>query len=310
MSEALLRIVFAGGASFGNNRGPIARAFKKHYVLNQFDSRGPDTSGPKPPGTMRIFIQGDSLTFGQGVADARRIYAVRLFQWLNQVAPERFEMAVIASPGDEIDDHVENLEEYGAAIEPDLLIYQWFRNDVELDHSLRPSIRWPIWEALFFHDLLIDRSYTWFFAVDQLQSYVKAYPESYEDFYRRTYAPGTPQWLAVEPLLHRWARHATLLSPRVLVLFYPAVFTDGGPTDAWNKTEEAVKRLFSGYGIELVNAAEFFTGIEPSDKVFVNRFDGHPSEMMHQRMAQGLGRFLKTKWPELFDPRAGGSRGP
>jgi hypothetical protein len=60
-------------------------------------------------------------------------------------------MAVLARPGREIDEHVQQLKKWGHELQPDVIIYQWYINDdeaprsklrgiTELKHSELPEI--------------------------------------------------------------------------------------------------------------------------------------------------------------------------
>jgi hypothetical protein len=78
--ELCLRLVFWEGESFSAHNGPIVKRFERDFRLNRFDgpSRGPEPSGPKHPRGVRILIQGDSITWGQGVRNEEQLFSNRL----------------------------------------------------------------------------------------------------------------------------------------------------------------------------------------------------------------------------------------
>lgn len=93
------------------------------------------TTAP-PAGTLRILGIGDSTMFGWGVREEQR-YMDRLEQRLNQAqASRRWQAIVTAVPGYNLMMEVESLARYGAALEPDLIVYGWEPNDQCLPHFL------------------------------------------------------------------------------------------------------------------------------------------------------------------------------
>ena len=69
VGEIGLRLYYWDGTSFGAHAGPLVERYEKDFSLNRFDgpSRDPGTTGPKASGALRILVQGDSITWGQGV---------------------------------------------------------------------------------------------------------------------------------------------------------------------------------------------------------------------------------------------------
>lgn len=139
VGELFLRIVFWDGKSFSAHRGPIVQRLERDFKFNRFDgpSRGPEPSGPKHPNGTRILIQGDSITWGQGVRNEEQLFSSRLLTRLRETNLP-VDMAVLARPGREIDEHLQQLKKWGHELQPDVIIYQWYINDMELEKKHRP----------------------------------------------------------------------------------------------------------------------------------------------------------------------------
>jgi len=304
IGEGVLRVVFHDGLTFGVSRGPLAVRFAaRHYNLNQFQSRGPDAIGPREQGSVRILVQGDSITFGQGLKDERDVYPTRLLAHLDAQWPNRFEMAVIAIPGYEIDDHLDRLRTYGEAVEPDVILYQWHKNDVEVDKTGRPTVQ-ALWEQFAFHQILSKRSYAWFFADERLRHLLRYSDyDAYRQYYMATYAPTAAGWHRFAEVFGEWARRAKQLTPRVLVMLHATPLKEGA-VGRWNDAiYEALIQLCHSHGIVVVDMREELADMEYSEELRVSRFDGHPSAILHARMAGALAETIYARWPQLMGER-------
>lgn len=138
--ELYLRVAYSQGMSFSAKNGPLVARFERDFRFNRYDgpSRGPEVVGPKGENDVRILIQGESITWGQGVKNERSLYSSVLRERWRSISPN-VEVAVLAGPGREIDGHLEQLGKWGDEIVPDVIVYQWFINDLELDKSHRPG---------------------------------------------------------------------------------------------------------------------------------------------------------------------------
>jgi lysophospholipase L1-like esterase len=89
LAELLLRVAYSEGLSFSAKGGPLVARFERDFRFNRYDgpSRGPEVSGPKYEDGFRILIQGDSITWGQGVKDEGLLYPSLLGQRLRDLPP-------------------------------------------------------------------------------------------------------------------------------------------------------------------------------------------------------------------------------
>ena len=221
-SEAVLRIVYrdAGRTTLG---GPGGRDFVYTYLPNLPPSelRGPMDTGPKVPGVRRLMVLGDSITWGQGVTAWTDTYPVRLLESLNANG-RRYDMAVYAYPGKEIDNHLATIARAIPELRPDLVVYQWYSNDLEISKAGRPPSRraWRGWSG---HATLRSWSYLYFVLDFALDAYLPPSGRTYLQYLEEDFADGTPAWRTFTRTFHSWAAYATGYADRTIVMLYPAV---------------------------------------------------------------------------------------
>lgn len=104
----------------------------QHRVrVNALGLRGPEVPETKPPEETRVLCLGDSLTYGQGVADPDTVPA-RLEAACAALAPERVWRVVNGGlRGYDTAQELALLDELGARIAPDVVLLLWFWNDLE-----------------------------------------------------------------------------------------------------------------------------------------------------------------------------------
>ncbi|MBF0171225.1 MAG: hypothetical protein HQK87_09085 [Nitrospinae bacterium] len=140
LGEGMMRVIY-------HNPNDGEPGFNRRmYSLRPDGQRWPTATGPKKPGIPRILIQGDSLTWG---APKRweDLYPNLLLDRLN-AGGEKYEMHVIGKAGLETNHHVEKLRRRVDAIDPDIIVYQWFLNDMEIVKSQRPFPRYRFWQQI------------------------------------------------------------------------------------------------------------------------------------------------------------------
>lgn len=238
--EGLLRLVFRDGGRT-TFKGPGGHAFEYTYAAPG-ELRGPVASGPKVPGVRRIMVQGDSITWGDGVREWTDTYPMLLLDRINGPG-HGYDLAVHAYDGKEIDNHLATIAGAIERTDPDIVIYQWFVNDVEIDRSLRPrhGRSWRTWP---WHDGLWAGSYLYYvldFAADEL---LPVPGRSYLTYMEQDYAPGTLGWKRYAFTFHAWAEHAIAYAGRTIMMLYPPV-----PADALKDLRSRVTTLAAGQAL-------------------------------------------------------------
>lgn len=299
VGEVALRGFFWDGMSFGNHTGPMIKRYERDFQLNRFGSRGPEVGNVKGPNSVRIVVQGDSITWGQGIKNEDKLYTSRLLSMLRKDYPN-VEMAVLAQGGKEVDFHAEQISELGAQLSPDIIVYQWYINDIELTTKhLRPS-KQRFWRRPFFDRLMRKVSYFWYFVDYQLDVLSPTPAESYTDYILENFEPNTAAWQAFEEKFKEWAGAAKTHASRVVVVIYPTL--ERPDCERLAVIRGKVRELCHKESVEVLDLAEPLADLMgKTQEVAATRYDTHPNEMVHGRIAEALHQWLTARWPELFE---------
>ena len=216
--EAALRILFrdAGRRTLG---GPGGRSFE-HLTIGREELRGRRDTGPHRDGVPRLMVIGDSITYGQGVRDWHDTWPEVLAATLEGEGKPH-ELAVFAEPGRDIPKHLEELERWGPVVKPDVLIYQWYVNDIEV-MSHRPNRTQP-WQRWPGHEWLRRTSYLYYFLDHRASELMPPPDRTYVDYIVQDFRPGTGEWSEFERYFHAFAVRAAALAPRRILMLYPQV---------------------------------------------------------------------------------------
>src|SRR5215472_4056700 len=134
---------FAPMRSRANDDRVLTRPeFSVRVTTNALGFREPRLPAPKPPGTVRIVVLGDSFTQGYGV-DESDAYPRRLEALLGAWDRSRsYEVINLGVPGSSPPDYLYNLREVGLAYHPDVVVVGVMANDVgdiDVRHLGHPS---------------------------------------------------------------------------------------------------------------------------------------------------------------------------
>ena len=220
VTEAALRIVYidAGTRTLG---GPGGLPFE--HETTDGVHRGRLDTGANATGVPRVMILGDSITYGLGVRDWRATWPELLAQRLErQNQPHQF--AVLAVPGNDMPQHLEMARTWIGRVQPDVLIYQWYPNDIEAI-SHRPESQ-RVWHRAPWHTTLREVSYLYFVVDHRLSQFVSRPDRTYVDYLRGDFTPGSLEWTEFEREFHEFALLA-MRAPRRIMMLYPQVPFDG-----------------------------------------------------------------------------------
>jgi hypothetical protein len=222
--ELALRLLYrdAGTRTLG---GPGGSGFE--HLTVEGDQRGRFDAGAKITGRPRIMVVGDSITWGQGVRNWQDTWPEQLALSLERAGTPH-EMAVLAMPGRDIVQHVDEVEHWAPQLQPDIFIYQWYVNDIEVE-SHRP-VNQRVWRTWPTHNALLRLSYLYYFADNRLATFLPPPDRSYADYIVQDFVPGTLEWAEFERYFHRLAGRAMEYAGTRVLLLYPQVpFRDGYP---------------------------------------------------------------------------------
>lgn len=303
VGELVLRIVFWEGESFSAHKGPIVQRLERDFKFNRFDgpSRGPEPSDPKhhlvpvslnsPTKGTRILIQGDSITWGQGVKNEEQLFSSRLLARLRETNLP-VDMAVLARPGREIDEHLQQLKKWGHELQPDVIIYQWYINDMELEKEHRPRTS-RFWRQPYLLYPMLQRSSYFFFFLDfSLDTLLPSSTLSYESYLSSHFKEGSDGWQLFEQHFSDWAMLAKELTPRVVVALYPHLSLKRGIAPFMQQEivdiHMRVLSLCRANNLVCVDLSTALAKFDDSSSIKASPFDDHPSAEVHRVITEAL----------------------
>lgn len=259
---------------------------------------------PKPPGTRRLMVVGDSYTFGVGLAEEERY--TEILQGLLQRVRARHSWEVVnlglmGAPTTFERDLVLGL---GPLLDPDRIIVGFCFNDVD------PTGPFPSAE----HERFDRKHGTWIRIVEKTMGGISLprlaarfrlsterwgeitgrLPD-YPTRLRRAYDPSSPPWKLFESALSDIAAFskrrrlppplfAVLVSGRTSADFAEASGARRLETDAENRAAAAAEQR----GYVVVRFEEDIHRLPPDTPLRVNRADGHPGAVLHRIFGKKL----------------------
>lgn len=215
--EIVLRMVYLDAGAETLN-GPGRHRFE-HFTTAD-DLRGRMDIGPKTRGLPRIMVLGDSITWGAGIHDWHNTWPELVAQALEQTE-KHVEMAVFALSGRDIQAHVDEVNYSLDRVDPDIFIYQWYVNDIEVNAHRPDERRW--WRQWSRHKWLRSWSYLYFFLDNRLATYLPTAERSYVDYLVQDYVPGTVGWAEFERYFNTLAMRAKEKAKTRILILYPQV---------------------------------------------------------------------------------------
>ncbi|GAB2524562.1 SGNH/GDSL hydrolase family protein [Spirosoma aerophilum] len=255
--------------------------FERHWPPMTGDYR--DTPKTDTLGKKKVFIVGDSFSAGHGLNTAEERYGNILGEKLGEKQYVTYNLGI---SGSDTRDEYARLLKFGKT--PDILILQYFPNDIEKvahDHGLIPEGFRPYSDLPRFVQSLFMRSYLlnylyWQFPHGNFAPF---------DVYART-AYGTPA-IINDHLgdLTKFITYAKEHNARFYVVMFPF-------SHNIEKTAQYVKpvvNLFQTNNVPILDVGKLIGDIAPNDRV-VGRNDGHASAIVNKRVGEALFKLVQS----------------
>jgi hypothetical protein len=119
-------------------------------------------------------------------------------------------------------------------IDPDILVYQWYVNDIEVGGTTRPD-NTRVWQKWRWHETLKSSSYLYFFLDWRFSTLLRPPSRSYTQYLLDDYKDGSQPWSNFLAAFHSWAVNAAALAPRRIIMLYPTLpFSGTYPLQSFN----------------------------------------------------------------------------
>ena len=253
------------------------------YRTNSSGFRGPDYARPKPAGTFRIAVIGDSVAMGSGVPE-EETYAARIEHALNNPpGPITYEVLNVSLAGLNATNVVEHFVAAGLSYEPDLILYGYTLNDIEgpgyrrsqdPDNHLMGNLTREDWERNRIYLTTFFR--TRFYSLRELLwppygSYVWELDDNYLD------NPGA--LAAVDKAFDRLHRIAADRGACIVLMQHTSLWFLRG-FHPFRRHHAVVAHLAAAHGFTNKDTVDYFMGRDALS-LWVNPFDPHPNSEGH-----------------------------
>jgi lysophospholipase L1-like esterase len=290
---------------------PPGTTYGRPVEFNAHGFRDRDFDLPKPAGTTRLFVLGDSFTWGVGL-DARETIPKRL-EGLFAETGRDIEVVNAAHPGYNTVEELLRLEEMGPLYEPDLVLVVYNLNDIEYIPELAPGTVKPSEdEAAVVVEIDPGEKVTRYsrnaglrglvLAVERRSQLVSLLVPRVGMILRRLgfldsaefswvekiyqgFTEENPGWRESQRALGGIAEYCQAADCAVLVAIYPLLVElddyQGGAAHA------AITDFCTARGIEAVDLLDVFAG-SSSTSHWINVADSHPDADAHEAVARRL----------------------
>jgi hypothetical protein len=303
LGEVVVRIALKGITSTGDNSSYFARRWTSEHVhLNTSGFREREYELTKSRGSYRIAVIGDSYTFGQGIEKAER-FSDLLELDLNR---ERRQIEVLnfGRPGYNTIDEIAVLRETVLKAHPDFVLLQWTVNDVAGRMLQPPPMRLVPSSTL--EPLLLRYSALFYLISMQWQSFQYSWglTEPDESFYRRLFGdPNSPRAQAYREDLITFIEVSERAGVPLAILLFPAPDGDhGGYTEISYPVGFLHERVLEICAQRQIPCIDLRANLAPYTRrndfrrMYVNRFDWHPSALANRIAADVLLERFRDIW--------------
>jgi lysophospholipase L1-like esterase len=255
--------------------------------INSTGQRDHEYALLEPPGTLRILMLGDSLTFGWGVrieeTPAKRIESI-----LNaSVTKGRFEVINMGVGNYNTAMEVAHFLSKATAWRPDIVVLNYFINDAESTPKRKTN---PLTEysyaAVMFAGALDNVSRMYFGKAD------------WKEYYSDLYEPDAAGWSAAQTAIKKLADYCRNSGIALMIVNYPELHElDPYPFSSITK---AIRNVAQANGAPFLDLLPSLRGQDPK-ALWVSPGDAHPNGAADARIADAILAALKGNFPSLMD---------
>lgn len=294
--EVVLRVFYSQQIYDEFGFGPGEPYHYNKIKFNSWGYRDIEHSIKKDNDTYRILIIGDSFTFGWGIKNLDDIYSRVLQKKLdNEYGKDKFEVITLAKNGFSTKDVTKVLKDIGLNLNPDLIVYGYYVNDIEGANSFKG------YEKLYFHHFLrpyevgyflYQNSFAYYFLESRIKNMIRSYGlerNTYKNYMEHLYSDSNPSFIEHRQSMQEFINIGTERNIPIIVLSFPIItdFEDY-PFYFINEYIESITK--DVVYIDLLNS---FSDYSP-EELRVGFLEEHINELGHSITANILFNEIKT----------------
>jgi hypothetical protein len=262
---------------------------------------GIDTAG----NNFRVMVLGDSYINGGGIEfkDNFSQQLKLLLQTHNRSYKDIYVLDV-SKPSSNNFDNVQTYFQFVEKYKPDAVVLGYNYNDamgnldkemkqteIENFEDIRPSTGEKQTLIKRIYDIIYQSRFVFFVLHnlhDELKTHGIVFPNSSFSLMLNDYSENHQNWIRSKSLLQTMIDDAKKRNIRLYVLRFPEINLLEYPK-LFSKADATIERFFTqpGSTIHYVNGTEVFKGESSKDNI-LSKYDGHPNERAHKKMANAL----------------------
>jgi hypothetical protein len=293
-AEFATRWIYRDITTTSDDRGYFSRRWLRSgaVTLNRHGFRERDVADIKPAGTIRIAVVGDSFVFGNGIPAERRFSTL-----LQHSLPSGFEVLNFGVPGNNTREQVETLRR-ALAFMPDVVLLQWFVNDVEAETRSRP-IHTTLVPSARLHKRLRESSAlygfldTWWTRRQASGSSGSSYAKYMQSRY------GDPQADAVRvnrEAMRSLASQARNAGADLGIVLFPDTGYDLGTDYPFAFLHTRVLEFCAVERVTCLDLRPAFAAVKRRQSLWANQLDSHPSAIANTLAAAKILQVFRSSW--------------
>ena len=256
--------------------------------INSLGLRDREYSLAKPPGTVRVLMLGDSLTFGWGVKvedTPSKMIERKLNEGKN---PPAYEVINAGVGNYNTVQEITYFLSKGRQLKPDVVVLNYFINDAEPTPLKKQS-----W--------LAERSYAAVVGLSAFDTLSRTYfgKADWREYYASLYRDNAAPWQAAQKAIGELAAFCRQNGIKLLVVNYPElhVLKDY----PFTKVTAAVAQQAAANQAPFLDLLPSVADLVP-ETLWVSPTDAHPNATANARFSDAILNALRQSFPEIFRP--------
>ena len=265
------------------------------YQLNSFGLRGSDFEQPKPDGVQRVYMAGDSFTFGMGVADGQAVMPALVEQKLSRpgAAVEVLNGGMLRGS---LPRHwLKKWWRIQDPFDPDVVLIVFFLRDGTNTGSI-PAFFGQVRSEITDRnrtDVLYQSSFLYRLYRDRTDRDLLAdrYTQAFRDAYFGS-AQQQKEWHSAQYNVLEIKKAAEARGARVGFVIYPILVDLAEDNYPFQDICDLLEQFANERGLPVLNLLPSFLG-EKGPELWVSPLDQHPNEKAHAIAAEAVAPFVE-----------------